>query len=201
MRIEQLILRDANDPLLLQRIQQLERELSRKGQGEGRSAQSLPASTHEYLRAMETELARKSKLITEVGESAKREAFEEAYQGLQTEVAEKVHSLRQVEEQLQETRVRSAAHIGSLEEELVKRNQTIQKLTFELDNLRRKLQTASEQAQRARQRENELSVSLENDTRVAYNGTPYSLSALLLELNARDQELHAALQLLQKTET
>jgi predicted nucleic acid-binding Zn-ribbon protein len=150
---------------------------------------------------METELARKSKLITELSESVKREAFEEAYQGLQTEVADKMHSLRQVEEQLQETRVRSAAHIGTLEEELVKRNQTIQKLTFELDNLRRKLQTTAEQAQRARQRETELSATLENDAKVTYNRTPYTLSALLLELNSRDQELHTALQLQQQIES
>ena len=35
-----------------------------------------------------------------------------------------------MEEQMHDVRIKSASQIGTLEEEIIKRNQTIQKLTF-----------------------------------------------------------------------
>jgi hypothetical protein len=95
-KVEGLVLADrpTHDPLLVQRIQTLEWELARRGT-EARSSQSLPTS-QEYLRGLETELGRKNKMITELSDSVKREAFEDAVRELQTEIDAKVAELKAV---------------------------------------------------------------------------------------------------------
>jgi hypothetical protein len=87
--------RPQHDPQLLQRIHTLEWELSRRA-AEARSSQSLPTS-QEYLRGLETELGRKSKMINELSDSVKREAFEEAVRELQAEIEAKTAELKVVE--------------------------------------------------------------------------------------------------------
>lgn len=49
-----------------------------------------------------------------------------------------------MEGQLHEMRVKSATQISTLEEEIIKRNQNIQKVNFELESLKRKLKTVVE---------------------------------------------------------
>ncbi len=70
--------------------------------------------------------------------------------------------IRQLEEQLQEARVRSSNQMGSLEEEIIKRSQQQQKISLELDTVKRKLQAATEENERAKKREKELAVVLES---------------------------------------
>lgn len=66
-KIEGLILQEMStvDPVISQRIQNLERELTKRNMAAevGRSTQSLPSS-NDYLRGLENELGRKSKMIS-----------------------------------------------------------------------------------------------------------------------------------------
>lgn len=52
--------------------------------------------------------------------------------------------------------------MGSLEEEIIKRSQQQQKISLELDTVKRKLQAATEENERAKKREKELAVVLES---------------------------------------
>lgn len=63
---------------------------------------------------MESELSRKNKLISEFNDSIRRETFEEACKELESEVHAKEKSLRSMEEQIQEVRMKSASQIGTL---------------------------------------------------------------------------------------
>jgi chromosome segregation ATPase len=76
------------------------------------------------------------------------------------EVSSRDKQLRTLEAQMQEARAKSASQIGTLEEELIKRNQSIQKLHFELDSLKRKIQVLVEDNDRAKKREKDLQLSL-----------------------------------------
>jgi chromosome segregation ATPase len=121
-------------------------------------------------------------MITELSDSVKREAFEEAVRGLQLEIEAKTAELKVVEGQAQEARLRTNASLSMLEEELIRHKQTIQKLTFELDSQKRRAQTASEDVERYRRREKELTFSLESEGKASYQGLSYSPHALVKQL-------------------
>lgn len=92
----------------------------------------------------------------------------------------------------QELRLKANASMALLEEELVKHKQNIQKLTFELDTQKRRAQTYNEDVERVKRREKELLNSLESETKANYQGMTYSISSLVMQLQARDQSLSTA---------
>lgn len=121
-------------------------------------------------------------MINELSDSVKREAFEEAVRGLQLEIEAKTAELKAVEEQAQEVRLKTNTQLSMMEEELIRHKQTIQKLTFELDSQKRRAQTASEDVERCRRREKEMSMSLESEGKATYQGLSYSAHALVKQL-------------------
>lgn len=90
-------------------------------------------------------------------------------------------------------RMKANSSISILEEELIRHKQTIQKLTFELDTQKRKAHNSLEDIERLKRREKELATSLENETKANYQGMTYSTHALLMQLEARDQELESSI--------
>lgn len=103
-KIENLILHDipsqTDAAVLTQRISILERELARKNQifeVNGKTHQNLIGNSNaEYMRAMNNELGRKSKLINELSGSINQQIFEDTYQNLQMEITAKNQTIKQI---------------------------------------------------------------------------------------------------------